>query len=380
MNGTVLRDDFMRERLNGSNQQQFQFFIEPFSAQLTRFILIAGIFVIGVLGNALVCLVVIKEKLLRSLAYCLILNLAISDLGVILFSLPFAVLRTEDIRWPLGEVGCRVLYPLSDIFHGVSIASITAIAVFRYRGIISGRTMSQRYSVKMAKIVILLIWLLSFLLFVLPLFFVMAYGERAEEVYCFPRFPSKLSYKLYQTETFLLTYLIPLAIILFTYLRIRVRLHESIALHTEMQRESRRPAATNVARSRCGSERNHKALKVLAPVVAVFAVTMLPYNVFRVIDVFWDTSDFDYLLLFFKICVFCFVCNSSANPLIYALFSEEFRKAFKWHVRQCSSSSHRPRFFFLSERVTLFRRGKSFFARSSVRKDRPSLSNSDIFV
>ena len=374
MNSTLAPDAFTS--MNGSAQQAFQFYIEPFPAQLVRFVLDAAIFLVGVLGNGLVCVVVIKENLLRSLAYCLIFNLAISDLGVILFSLPFAVLRTEEIRWPLGEFGCKVLYPLSDIFHGVSIASITAIAVFRYRGIISGHGISQKNAVKKAKIVIVLIWILSFILFVLPLFFVMAYGEFRGEPYCFPRFPSKLYYKLYQAETVLLTYLIPLGIILFTYLRIRGRLHESIALHSQIRRES-----CKHSRSRCASDRNYRALKVLAPVVIVFAVTMLPYNVFRVIDIFLDTAHFEYLLLFFKICVLCFVCNSSANPLIYALFSEEFRKAFKWHMRHCSLSRNRSRLFSISEKMTSFRRGRSFFPRTvSARKDRPSSSNSDVFV
>lgn len=380
MNSSVAPDAVTTLSVNGSGsgQQPFQFYIEPFPAQLIRFILDAAIFVAGVLGNGLVCVVVIKENLLRSLAYCLIFNLAISDLGVILFSLPFGVLRTEDIRWPVGEFGCKVLYPLSDIFHGVSIASITAIAVFRYRGIISGHGMSQKSAMKKAKVVIFLIWILSFVLFVLPLFFVMAYGEHRGEAYCFPKFPSKLYYKLYQAETVLLTYLLPLGIILFTYLRIRGRLHESVALHSQIRRESRSPSASH-GKARCASERNYKALKVLTPVVVVFAVTMLPYNVFRIIDIFLDTSRFEYLLLFFKICVLCFVCNSSANPLIYALFSEEFRKAFKWHMRHCSPSRNRSRLFSLSEKVTSIRRRRSFLT-SARNKDRPSSSNSDVFV
>lgn len=368
---------------SATSQAQFlQFYIEPFPLQLVRFILDAAIFLFGVLGNGLVCVVIIRENLFRSLAYCLIFNLAVSDLGVIIFSLPFGVLRTEDIPWPFGEFGCKVLYPLSDIFHGVSIASITAIAVFRYRGIISGHSMSQKSAVKKAKIVILLVWFFSFILFVLPLFFVMAYGhDRRGEMYCLPRFPDVLYYKLYQAETVLLTYLLPLGIILFTYLRIRSRLHESIALHSKIRRESRSTTASPGNRTRSASNRNFKALRVLTPVVVVFAVTMLPYNVFRVIDIFLDTSRFEYLLLFFKICILFFVCNSSANPLIYALFSEEFRKAFKWHLRHCSFSKSPSRLFSFSEKVTSIRQRRSFFSRASARnKEQPSSSNSDVFV
>lgn len=384
MNSTDLPAVVTNLNRSGSdpNSPQFRFYIEPFAAQLVRLVLDAVIFVAGVLGNGLVCVVVIKENLHRSLAYCLILNLAISDLGVLLFSLPFGVLRTEDVSWPLGEFGCKVLYPLTDVFHGVSIASITAIAVFRYRGIISGHGMSQKGAMKTVKIVILLIWILSVLLFVVPLFFVMKYVEAGGEAYCFPRFPSMTFYKVYQAETVLLTYLLPLGIILFTYLRIRRRLNESIALHSQIRRESRSPAATAHNKTRCASDRNYKALKVLTPVVLVFFVTLLPYNVFRVVDIFHDTSQFEYLLLFFKICIVFFVCNSSANPLIYALFSEDFRKAFKWHVRHCSSSSRKSsRLFSLSEKVTSIRRRRSFFTRTSARnKERASSSASDVFV
>lgn len=362
--------------------QQFHFYVEPFSLQLVRFILDAVIFVAGVLGNGLVCVVVVKERLHRSLAYCLILNLAISDLGILLFSLPFGVVRTEDVTWPFGEFGCKVLYPLSDVFHGVSIASITAIAVFRYRGIISGHGLSQKETMKTVKVVILLMWLLSFLLFVVPLFFVMNYAEDGSRAFCHPQFSSVTFYKLYQGETVLLTYILPLGIILFTYLRIRRRLNESIALHSHIRREShQRPSSSSAGGSRRASDRNYKALKILTPVVLVFFVTLLPYNVFRVVDIFQDTSKFEYLLFFFKVCILFFVCNSSANPLIYALFSEEFRKAFKWHIKHCSSSGKRSRFFSLSEKVSSFRRARSFSARTSARgKERGSLSASDVFV
>lgn len=383
MNSSALPEVFTAMNSNGSDpgRQQFQFYIEPFAAQLVRFILDAVIFVAGVLGNGLVCVVVVKENLHRSLAYCLILNLAISDLGILLFSLPFGVLRTEDVSWPLGEFGCKVLYPLSDVFHGVSIASITAIAVFRYRGIISGHGLSQKGAMKTVKIVILLIWLLSCLLFVVPLFFVMNYVERGGHAYCHPRFPNIMYYKLYQAETVLLTYLLPLGIILFTYLRIRRRLNESIALHSQIRRESRNRGSSALGRARCASDRNYKALKILTPVVLVFFITLLPYNVFRVVDIFQDTSQFEYLLFFFKICILFFVCNSSANPLIYALFSEDFRKAFKWHIKHCSSSGKTSRLFSLSEKVTSFRRARTFFTRTSARnKERGSSSASDVFV
>ena len=382
----IIKEHLKRNIMNSSrddgtvSDQDFRLYIEPFGAQLVRFVLDGLIFIVGVLGNGLVCVVVVKENLLRSLAYCLIFNLAISDLGVLLFSLPFAVFRLELNSWPLGAIGCRVLYPLSDIFHGASIATITAIAVFRYRGIVSGNSVGKTSSaLKKAKLVILLIWLLSFVLFVVPLFFAMNYATmQGGKTYCFPTFPLDLYYKLYQAETVLLTYLLPLAVITLTYVRIRRRLRESIALHVQIRQQSGSPSS-RLKRQHL-SEKNYKALKVLTPVVVVFSVTMFPYNVYRVVDIFLDTSQFVYQLVFFKLCVLFFVCNSSANPLIYALFSEEFRKAFKWHIRHCSRKAS-SRFSSFSGKVNSARSHRFFFSRSSARnKDRASSSASDVFV
>lgn len=333
----------------GNGQTFTQFYKEPFGFQLARLVLEVVIFVLGVLGNVLVCTVVVREKLYRSLAYCLILNLAIADLGLLVFSLPFALLRTEDVSWPFGEFTCKVLYPVSDVFPAVSIASVTAIAVYRYRGIVTGRSsLEPRRAVKEAQIVISLIWVCSFVLFVVPLFFAMKFVEQDGRVHCFPQFTNDLYFKLYQAEAVLLTYALPLAIILFTYIAIRGRLRESIDLHSRMRKES----GTSV---RSQDDKTLKALRIISPVVLVFAITMLPYNVFRVVDIFADTSNFEYLLLFFKLCVLFFVGNSSANPLIYALVSDEFRKAFGWHIRHCSSSETEGKLFSLPERLTTFR-------------------------
>ncbi|EDO34678.1 predicted protein, partial [Nematostella vectensis] len=252
-----------------------------------------------------------------------VLNLAIADLGVLIFSVPFGLVRTEAISWPFGWFGCKVLYPFSDIFHGVSIASITAIAVYRYRGIVTGRSPDPHRTRKHAKLVVALVWVVSFLLLVLPLFFSMRYEKFNGDFYCFPKFSKFLYFRLYQAELLLLTYIIPLCIILFTYIKIRARLQESIQLRLQIRQQS------GFRRNDHFNEKNFKALKILTPIVVVFALTMLPYNIYRFADIFFDTSGFRYMLLFFKFCVVAFICNSSANPVIYTLISDEFRKAFK---------------------------------------------------
>ncbi|XP_031556968.1 galanin receptor type 1-like [Actinia tenebrosa] len=333
-----------------SSRSFHHFLQEPFGLTIGRLIIEGIIFFIGVVGNILVCVVVVRQRLTKSLAYVFILNLAIADLGILLFSFPFGLIRTEGISWPFGWFGCKVFYPLSDVFHGVSIASITVIAIYRYRGIVAGRSPNQNRAANCAKVIIFCLWVSSFLLLVVPLFFSMEFVIFQGKHYCYPKFEKWLYFAIYQMELFVITYMLPISIILFTYVKIRARLRESIRLRHQIRRQS---GLLNKTDKDSFNEKNFKALRILTPVVLVFVVTMLPYNIYRVVDIFIDTSGIKYMLIFFKMCVLAFVCNSSANPVIYALISDEFRKAFKWHLRYCVSKPlNKTNMFSLAERFT----------------------------
>lgn len=338
--------------LAASSANLNQFLKEPFAVLVCRLVLEGVIFFVGVVGNILVCVVVVREKLLHSIAYVFILNLAIADLGILLLSFPFGLIRTEDVSWPFGWFGCKFLYPISDIFHGVSIGSITIIAVYRYRGIVSGRSPDPQRALKYARFIIVCLWFFSFVFVVAPLLSSMEYMVYQGRSYCYPKFSVWLYFRLYQMELFILTYILPIVIILYTYIKIRERLRESIKLRQRIRNQSGKVLSKKDA----FNERNFKALRVLAPVVLVFVVTMFPYNLYRVVEIFIDMSSIKYMLIFYKMCVLAFVCNSSANPVIYALMSGEFRKAFKWHLRYCFCTPvNKTKMFSLSERYTSFK-------------------------
>ena len=66
-------------------------------------------------------------------------NLPVADLGILRISFPFAIVKEQDpYHWPLGVFLCRCVFPLSDLFFGVSVWSITLIAVDRHRAIVRG--------------------------------------------------------------------------------------------------------------------------------------------------------------------------------------------------------------------------------------------------
>lgn len=86
----------------------------------------------GVLGNICVVIAISRCPFMHSVTNMFIRNLAIADIGVLVLSFPFAVVKEQTLyHWPLGKAMCRVVYPLSEIFIGVSVWSMVIIAVDR---------------------------------------------------------------------------------------------------------------------------------------------------------------------------------------------------------------------------------------------------------
>ena len=137
---------------------------EPVAATAFQITVWSAIAFLGVIGNLLVCLVVLGRLRKTSMNYHL-LSLAIADLGVLLFIYPVSVARyVSPFRWLLGEQACSYMIPTNEIFFGASIWSITAIAIERYRNIVG----AKRYqfwdrSRLRTMLVIFVVWLASFL-------------------------------------------------------------------------------------------------------------------------------------------------------------------------------------------------------------------------
>ena len=67
------------------------------------------IFCLGLLGNGLVCFVVLRVSHMRSVVNIFILNLAVADFLVLLICLPPSVLADTTESWYLGDVMCKVV-------------------------------------------------------------------------------------------------------------------------------------------------------------------------------------------------------------------------------------------------------------------------------
>lgn len=97
-----------------------------------QYTMFALIFVASVIGNTLVCLVIVRTPRMRTTRNYLLVNLAVADLTVALLCIPFeVVLKLTFPRWPLGPVMCKILWPTMTSVTTCSSATLVAISYDR---------------------------------------------------------------------------------------------------------------------------------------------------------------------------------------------------------------------------------------------------------
>jgi hypothetical protein len=87
----------------------------------------------GAAGNSLVCYVVARNPAMRTPRNIFIINLAISDLTLCLFTQPFNVMKVLVPVWRLGTFMCKFIPMFCGVNVFVSTISITAIALDRFQ-------------------------------------------------------------------------------------------------------------------------------------------------------------------------------------------------------------------------------------------------------
>lgn len=129
-------------------------------------------------GNVTVCVISRRNRRLQRSTYCFIMNLAVSDIGSVLY-LPFLLPELFIGNWLMGEVMCKLLKPSVVVFNFVTTNTLVAIACDRFRAVVF--PFVTRPTTSETRLILSLLWLIAFL-FSLP-----SYG--AMTVYSFPEAP-----------------------------------------------------------------------------------------------------------------------------------------------------------------------------------------------
>jgi len=83
--------------------------IFPTAYEWVMIVLHAVVFVVGLVGNALVCVAVYRNHSMRTVTNYFIVNLAVADFMVIFFCLPPTVVWDVTETWFLGTALCKIV-------------------------------------------------------------------------------------------------------------------------------------------------------------------------------------------------------------------------------------------------------------------------------
>ncbi len=181
-----------------------------------------SIIVSCLVGNLLVIIAVIIVRKLHTqdnASNFLIVSLAVSDLLVGVLVMPYALYLelSENNGWYLGAILCDI-WTMSDVLLcTASILNLCAISVDRYFIILHAMVYTQRRNAKLMFLMILVVWVLSALISIPPLFGWGKPSSRLEDGGNVCAVSSDLKYQIFATS---LAFYLPLITMIIIYINI----------------------------------------------------------------------------------------------------------------------------------------------------------------
>uniref|UniRef100_A0A8R1TWK4 G_PROTEIN_RECEP_F1_2 domain-containing protein n=1 Tax=Onchocerca volvulus TaxID=6282 RepID=A0A8R1TWK4_ONCVO len=177
---------------------------------------------VTILGNSMVIIAVIRFKTLHSAINFLIFGLAVADLLVGLFVMPYAVyVHVQGGYWFLGSMMCDI-YSASDVACSTaSILLLTVISFDRYRAVTRPISYSHKsHDTKRVIFIMAVIWVISLALASPIVLGVNIRPSDADPYEC--RFYNPI----FSISSSIISFVIPCFIVLFVYIRIMIALRQ----------------------------------------------------------------------------------------------------------------------------------------------------------
>ena len=290
-------------------------------------------FLFSLVGNLLIANIVYKNHRLRTSVNYFIVNMATSDIIILLIAIPVrmresyigdrALLFDGDV----ATISCKMEGFLENTAMAVSIQTLVVIALDRFYGIVYPMRLAL-FTNRRCRWVIAGIWL-NAAVFGAPVLYAGQAVERGKKLFCEmiwePAFDTKQARKIYlivATTTLFFLPLISLAI-----------LYSSLVLSIRLQK-GQNPSQSDRHRR---IVENRKVTVMLLTVVVFFTLSWTPVHVYYALYMFvWGYSlpcgveDFLFTADFLS-----FSC-AAVNPVIYYAFNVHYRQGLKEFASCCA--------------------------------------------
>lgn len=274
------------------------------SLLIVSIVFLCIISLVGIIGNVMIWKMLIQRK--RKSSEYFIMNLAVADLTVCAMGIPLEIYEQLHDTWQFGVILCKMIWPYQTLLVLVSIMTLTAMSLERYRAIMT--PFKPRLKKSHLLKAMALIWIIG-LCVVAPYVKILNYdGEKCQE-----EWPTKMSGAYYTLSLLVIDYCIPLTIIAYCYARAGFKLYENTKQFKQVTGASE---VQNFAQ-RKRHRRNTRAIKIFSFAVLMFLVCMLPGDCYWMWKSFGGNSTFAYENHFKTFSNILLYANSAINPFIF---------------------------------------------------------------
>lgn len=312
-------------------------------------ILYSIILIAGILGNILVCIVIIRNTSMHTATNYYLFNLALSDLIYLLFGLPFEViLFWHQYPYLFGATFCWLSRLIKDTCTFVSVLTIVAFSIERFLAICYPLHVYVMCGFKRAVRIIIIVWSVS-IACAMPfglytnihyLKFPKNYGpELKESALC--RMTDSPPIPVWELSA-LLFYVFPLILLLVFYTRIVIEIQNRLNQNNTLGvRQGSNSSHTKRTKSR------RAVIKMLVVVVITFFICWSPFHIQHVLSPYliqvvdYETAIILNTVLFMTSGIFYYT-SCIINPIIYNVMSNRYRNAFRETLCGKKKSKFRP--------------------------------------